>query len=161
MFVKIKYPSELWFANQFILKDMKDKTYAIYIFIDDLLIKIGQKEPVNRNVFNSQIITTAIVAGMFFQGHMEHAISFTNLLFSHHLGKSRFNRRLHAVLDLIMNLFYGIAQAVKRINIQSHYTIDSFPVSVCENIRIKRSKIIKGEVYRCYKASKRVFFYGF
>lgn len=60
-----------------------------------------------------------------------------------------------------MNLFYGIAEAVKRINIQSHYTIDSFPVSVCENIRIKRSKIIKGEVYRCYKASKRVFSYGF
>lgn len=70
---------------------MKDKTIAIYAFIDDLLIKISHKEPVSRKVFDSQIITTAIVAGMFYKGHMENAISFTNSLFIHHQGKSRFN----------------------------------------------------------------------
>lgn len=140
---------------------MKDKTIAIYIFIDDLLIKIGQKEPVGRKVLNSQIITTALVAGMFFNGHMENAISFTHSLFSHSLSKSRFNRRVHAVLELLINLFFGISQAVKQINIQSHYTIDSFPVSVCENIRINRSRIVQGKIYRGYKASKRQYFYGF
>jgi len=140
---------------------MKDKTFAIYGFIDDLLIKIGHKEPVNRKVFDSQLITKAIVAGMFYKGHMENAISFTNSLFTHHVGKSRFNRRLHAVFDLITNLFFGIAEVVKGINIQSYYTIDSFPVSVCEKVRINRSKIVTGEIYRGYKASKRDYFYGF
>ena len=140
---------------------MKDKTIAIYVFIDDLLIKIGHKEPVSRTVFNSQIITTAIVAGMFFNGHMENAISFTSSLFTKTLGKSRFNRRLHAIYELIITMFFRIAEAVKRINISSEYTIDSFPVSVCEKIRIWRSKIITGEIYRGYKASKRDYFYGF
>ena len=48
----MKYPSEIWLAKlKLILKDMKDKTISIYGFIDDLLIKIGYKEPFSRNVF--------------------------------------------------------------------------------------------------------------
>jgi len=46
---------------------------------------------------------------------------------------------------LIINLFFNIAEIVKKINITSKYIIDSFPVAVCENIRIARSKIITGE----------------
>ncbi len=37
----------------------------------------------------------------------------------------------------------------------------SFPVAVCKNIRISRSKLIKGKEFRGYNASKREFFYGF
>jgi hypothetical protein len=42
----------------------------------------------------------------------------------------------------------------------SRYIIDSFPVAVCDNIRISRSKIVKGEQYRGKIASKRRYFYG-
>lgn len=35
------------------------------------------------------------------------------------------------------------------------YGFDRFPVSVCEKVGIKRSKKIKGEIYRGYKPSKR------
>ncbi|MDQ6480701.1 transposase [Dyadobacter sp. LHD-138] len=41
------------------------------------------------------------------------------------------------------------------------YIIDSFPVDVCKNIGICRSKIIKGKEFRGYNASKREYFYGF
>ncbi|WP_123803439.1 IS982 family transposase, partial [Algibacter aquaticus] len=44
---------------------------------------------------------------------------------------------------------------------EMEYIIDSFPVRVCHNIRISRSKLIKGESYRGYNASKREYFYGF
>jgi hypothetical protein len=47
------------------------------------------------------------------------------------------------------------------LNIESTYSIDSFPVEVCHNIRIGRSRIVKGEQYRGKCASKRVYFYGF
>lgn len=50
---------------------------------------------------------------------------------------------------------------IKTLNIESVYIIDSFPVSVCENIRISRSKIVKGNDYRGYNSSKKKYFYGF
>lgn len=40
------------------------------------------------------------------------------------------------------------------------YSIDSFPVPVCDNIRIKRAKIYQEERYRGYCASKKRYFYG-
>ena len=46
-------------------------------------------------------------------------------------------------------------------NTKSEYVIDSFPVAVCRNIRINRCKLLHGEAYRGYNASKREYFYGF
>ena len=40
------------------------------------------------------------------------------------------------------------------------YIIDSLPVAVCDNIRIRRSKIYTDKKYRGYKASKKRYFYG-
>jgi len=142
---------------------MIEKTIAIYVFIDDILINIGHKEPNCRKTFDSEIITTALVAGLIFKGHIEHAICFVKStgLLPNMLGKSRFNRRVHAIIELIFYLFFHISDAIKKLNISSQYTIDSFPIAVCENIRICRSKIIKGDVYRGYRASKRQYFYGF
>jgi hypothetical protein len=38
--------------------------------------------------------------------------------------------------------------------------IDSLPIAVCDNIRIRRSKISTDEKFRGYKASKKRYFYG-
>ena len=38
--------------------------------------------------------------------------------------------------------------------------IDSFPIAVCDNIRIRRSKIYSTEDFRGYQASKKRYFYG-
>lgn len=40
------------------------------------------------------------------------------------------------------------------------YQLDSFPVAVCDNARITRSKILKGNAYHGYNASKKRYFYG-
>lgn len=145
------------------LKDMKDKTIAIYVFIDDLLRAMGHKEPINRNASDSQIITTALIAAFYFHGNIDHAISYVrgSLLMPTMLSKSRFNRRIHAILELIMDLFFTISEAIKKINISSEYIIDSFPIPVCQNVRISRSKIIQGKQYLGRKASMRKYFFGF
>jgi len=142
---------------------MKDKTFAIYIFIDDIMKEIGHKEPSNRNTSDSEIITTALVAAKFFHGNIDNAISFVKGadILPGMLSKSRFNRRIHSIFDLIIYLFSHIAEVIKRINITSEYIIDSFPVPVCENIRIARSRIVKGNQFRGFKASMRKYFYGF
>jgi len=142
---------------------MIEKFIAIYVFIDDILIEIGHKEPVNRNSSDSELITVALIAAKYYHGNIDHAISFvkSTKLIPGMLSKSRFNRRIHSIFELIIDLFLNIADIIKRLNISSEYIIDSFPVATCENIRICRSRIIKGKQYRGFKASMRKYFYGF
>jgi hypothetical protein len=42
----------------------------------------------------------------------------------------------------------------------SEYIIDSFPVAVCDNIRISRCKLLKGKQWRGKQSSMRRYFYG-
>lgn len=49
---------------------------------------------------------------------------------------------------------------LKEINDCTEYLLDSFPVALCDNIRIFNVKIIKSEQYRGYIASKKRYFYG-
>lgn len=77
------------------------------------------------------------------------------------LGKSRFNRRMHQIGKLLSELFFHTEQAIKELNLQSVYSIDSFPVSVCQNISIANSRIIKEKENRGRCVSKRCWFYGF
>ena len=53
-----------------------------------------------------------------------------------------------------------IAQSAHSNNPLKTYLIDSFPVPVCQNIRIKNSRIYQEEEFRGYNPSKRVYFYG-
>ena len=85
------------------------------------------------------------------------------------LSKSQFNRRLHRVAPQLKSLFLILARVHKtRVHkTQSDedvYLVDSFPVPVCDNIRISQCKISPLEatdgVYRGYIASKHRFFYG-
>lgn len=142
---------------------MIENVIAIYVFIDDIMIEIGHKEPVNRNTSDSEIITVELIAAKYFHGNIDHAINFvkSTKLMSRMLSKSRFNRRIHLIFELIIDLFLNISDLIKRLNITSEYIIDSFPVATCENIRICRSKLIKGKQYRGYKPSMRKYFYGF
>jgi hypothetical protein len=45
-------------------------------------------------------------------------------------------------------------------NTDSLYPIDSFPLPVCGNIRIRRCRRDRGEAWRGDQASKRYYFYG-
>jgi hypothetical protein len=76
------------------------------------------------------------------------------------LDKSRFNRRLHALCDLLFELFFQVGQHLKAIAGASDYVLDSFPVAVCDNIRISRCRLLKGEEWRGKHASMRRYFYG-
>ncbi|WP_372366105.1 hypothetical protein [Candidatus Uabimicrobium sp. HlEnr_7] len=60
------------------------------------------------------------------------------------LSKSRFNRRIRAIGESVwLSLFHLFAEISKRNNLRD-YIIDSFPIPVCDNIRISRCKIYRG-----------------
>ncbi len=72
----------------------------------------------------------------------------------------RFNRRLHDVADLLFSMFFQVGGCVKTLAGASDYAIDSFPVAVCDNIRLSRSRMVKGKQWRGKQASMRRYFYG-
>lgn len=141
---------------------MEDFTIAIYCFVDDYL-QIGHpKEGAKRKLTDAQIITTALVAARFFCGNYTKARWYLREV--HHFDfpdKSNFNRHLHRLATTISSLFLGLGQQLKQLNVSCQYLIDSFPVKVCHNIRIAKSKLLDHEAYRGRNTSKREYFYGF
>lgn len=141
---------------------MTDYVVAIYCFLDDFLHYSGHKEYKRKKMNDAEIMTTALIASRFFYGNHQAAMSY---MASHHgvhmIDKSGFNRRLHALSYQLNWIFIGLGNTLKELNIESEYLIDSFPVSVCKNIRIPRCKILQGEAYRGKNVSKREYFYGF
>lgn len=126
---------------------MVTKTFAIYVFFDDILKSMDYKEPKSRKTSDSEIITVVLLAAQYFAGNIEKSLCFVRStgLMPHILSKSRFNRRMHQIGELISELFFYVGQAVKDLNMGTTYLIDSFPVSVCQNIRIPNSKIVQGK----------------
>jgi len=58
------------------------------------------------------------------------------------LSKSRLNRRLHNISESNwMCLFQVMSQTFKELNPDREDILDSFPVPVCDKIRISRCKI--------------------
>lgn len=141
---------------------MDDKIVAIYTIVSDLLMAIHHYEDPQRQMSDAEVMTTAIVAALFFAGNYESARS---LLAEPRyspamLSKSRFNRRLHRVKGQFLSLFSLLGEHWKELNSDSLYAIDTFPVAVCDNYRIKRCHLYQGEAYRGFIASKKRYFYG-
>ena len=140
----------------------KDKIISIYCLIDDILQEINHIEDVRRQVSDSEIILTSIVSSISFYGNHSSAIKFMKQygFIPNMLDKSRFNRRLHKIGNLLYELFEIVSSYYKDLCCELHYIIDSFPVAVCNNMRIANCKILKDKKYRGYTVSMRNYFYG-
>lgn len=141
---------------------MSDKAIAIYVFIDDFLRCVGHKQDVHCKTNDAEILTTALLAAMYFHGNQATARQYVQL---HHglskVDKSGYQRRLLGLEGQLLALFRAVGSTLKDLNVSGKYLIDSFPVAVCDNIRISRCRLLKGEAYRGKIASKRRYFYGF
>jgi|1185.fasta_scaffold92869_1 hypothetical protein len=140
----------------------ENKIISIFCFVDDLLKAIGHQEDSRRKVSDSEVITTAIVSALYFGGHHDHGRHMMKMtaMIPAMLDKSRFSRRLHKLEELICSLFFQVGHRLKTIAGASDYVIDSFPVAVCDNIRISRSRLLQGKQWRGKQCSMRRYFYG-
>lgn len=140
----------------------KDKIISIFCLIDDILKGIEHKEDKRRLVSDSEVILTAIVSSTSFYGNHSSAMQFMKQygFIPNMLEKSRFNRRLHKIGSLLYGLFEIVSGYFKEFCCEMHYIIDSFPVAVCNNMRISNCKIVKDKKWRGYTASMRSYFYG-
>lgn len=53
-----------------------------------------------------------------------------------------------------------MGSVLKQLHWESRYLLDSFPVAICDNIRISRCRMVQNEQYRGKMPSKRRYFYG-
>jgi hypothetical protein len=141
---------------------LRDKVIAIYCLVDDLLQTCGHQTPEGCRCSDAEIITTALVSALLFKGNQSLALDYMR---THNMApvlplKSGFTKRLHRLADLLYSLFQQMGAIVKELNCSGSYILDSFPLAVCHNIRISRSKLLKGELYRGLCASKHQYFYG-
>jgi len=141
---------------------MDDKIIATFCLCDDLLKAIHHQEDCQCQMNDAEIMTTALIASLFFRGNHESARALLKQrgYIPHMVSKSRFSRRLHRIKELFILLFDLLGNIWKTLNEDAIYVIDSFPVAVCDNIRIRRSKIYAKEAFRGYQASKKRYFYG-
>lgn len=141
---------------------MLNETIVIYAIIDDLLKAIGHRDDCRRKMSDAEIITTAMVGALFFNGNQVLARAYLKEhgLIPQMLEKSRFCRRWNQLFLLLDDLFHQLGLVLKQLNSSTEYLLDSFPVPVCENIRIFQARLVKSEEYRGYIASKKRYFYG-
>lgn len=142
---------------------MHEQIITLYCLCEDFLTIYAHHDDPQAHMSTAEVMTTALIAAWFFHGHQENARLFLKEqgYVPNMLSKSRFNRRLHAIPDTLWQaLFYLLASLHKQANPEKDYIIDSCPVPVCDNLRIKRCKLYHGEDYRGYCASKRRYFYG-
>jgi hypothetical protein len=146
---------------------MDDTIITTYYLCDEFLKAIGHHDDQQVRLSTAEVMSVALVAATFFGGNVEASRSFLDEYgyIQKAISKSRFNRRLHAIdSSLWQQLFDLLAEVFKQNNPDQSYVVDSLPVAVCDNIRIRRSKLYPlqehGETFRGYIASKRRYFYG-
>lgn len=141
---------------------MDTEITTIYCITDDWLKSQGHREIADRLLTDSEVMTVALVAARYFNANFEAALN--HMLdygyIRKRLSRSQFNRRLHALSSIFENLFHMLASLWKQMDEELIFSLDSFPVSVCDNIRIPRCKIYQKEAFRGKTASKRRYFYG-
>src|SRR5512135_1416742 len=141
---------------------MDDHIITLYCLCDDLLKAFHHREDAQCQMSDAEVITTALVAALYFRGNFESArvLLREQAYIPHMLSKSRFLRRLQRIRPLLLTLFSALGETWKELNRESIYVLDTFPIPVCDNYRIPRAKVYHTEDYRGYQASKKRYFYG-
>jgi Transposase DDE domain len=141
---------------------MDDTIIATFCLCDALLKAIHHPEDCQCQMNDAEIMTTALMASLFFRGNHESARAMLQQYgyIPHMVSKSRFSRRLHRMKGLFLIFFELVGNIWKTLTTATVYVIDSLPIAVCDNIRMRRSKIYHTEDFRGYQASKKRYFYG-
>jgi hypothetical protein len=141
---------------------MDEQIIATYCLCDDLLHAMHHQADAQYQMSDAEVMTTAFIAALRFRGN--HARARTMLTHYGYIptmvSKSRFSRRVHRLPGTFAILCKLLGQVWKMLNTDALYVIDSLPLAVCDNIRIKRFKLYPDAKFRGFIPSKKRYFYG-
>lgn len=148
---------------------MNDIITTIYCLCDEFLKAIDHRDDPQVRLTTAEVMTVSLVAATFFGANIDKSRSFLEEYgyMPDMISKSHLNRRIHAIApSLWQGLFSLLAESFKKPsdNPEQTYVVDSLPIPVCDNIRIRRCRLYPleeyGGAFRGYIASKRRYFYG-
>ena len=129
---------------------MDTNIVLVYCLCDDLLKWQHHRDDPQCALSDAEVMTIAIVAAMYFHGNQAMAGCFLSEqgYIKHTISRSRLCRRLAQVKHQFLTLFNLLGEIAKEQNAENIYIIDSLPVAVCDNYRIRRCKLYHDEAYR-------------
>jgi hypothetical protein len=97
---------------------MDSQIVAVFCPCDDLLKALYHNEDQQCQINDAEVMTTAIIAMLYFGGNFEIARRFLREYgyIPRMLGKSRLNRRLHRIRELFLTLFCVLGETWKELN---------------------------------------------
>lgn len=141
---------------------MERRIIAIFYLIDEFLKKIDYKDDKRAYISSSEILLMGYLAVSDFNGNYSKAYKY---IMSMNLVKkieySRFIRRLSKLETEVERLFMFLSKLFVKLNSMNIYSIDSFPVELCNITREKQVRLWSDIKLKGYNASKKRYFYGF
>ncbi len=123
---------------------------------------MGIKDDTRAKVSNSEILLVGYIAVNDFNGNYYKAYNYCKLLnFVKMPEYSRFIRRINHLEQIIENLFSWLSKLFIKLEDAKIYSVDSFPVELCNITREKQVNLWSDVCLKGYNASKKKFFYGF
>ena len=142
---------------------MEQRMITIYCLIEEFLKgTMGKKEHVLSEISDSEVLFLGYLAVADFNGNYSKAYYYgIGMKLVSPIEYSRFTRRINQLENEIEQLFLFLSELFKKLNGSQIYSVDSFPVEICQIQREKRSKLWRDVSLKGYNASKKRYFYGF
>lgn len=130
-----------------------------YVVIDDVMKAWGHTDHVLAQVGDAEVLTVAVVAALYFQNHHERALCVLSGMgyLSGKLSVSRFNRRIHRLAAWLQGVLSWLGEVLSGSEV---YLMDSMPVPVCQWVRGRSCKKVRGKVYYGRCGAKGIHFFG-
>ena len=141
---------------------MEQRIITVFCLIDEYLKVNGIKDDIRAEVSNSEILLVGYLAVSDFNGNYRKAHKYCQMLnFVKIPEYSRFIRRLNRLEQVIEKLFSWLGDLFVKLEGTNIYSVDSFPVELCNITREKRCQLWNNPDFKGFNASKCRFFYGF
>ena len=142
---------------------MEHKMITIYSLIEEFLKGVMcKKEHQLAETSEAKVLFMGYLAVSDFNGNYKTAHYYSiGMKLVNPIEYSRFTRRIIQLEEEIEQLFVFLSEIFKKLNGSQIYSVDSFPVEICQIQREKRSKLWQDISLKGYNASKKKYFYGF
>lgn len=141
---------------------MEHRIIAIFCLIDEFLKEIGYKDDKRAYISSSEVLLIGYLAVSDFNGNYYKAHQYImDMKLVKKIEYSRFIRRVKKLEKEVERLFVFLGKLFIKLNSLNIYSIDSFPVELCNITREKRARLWSDIKFKGYNASKKRYFYGF
>ncbi|CAA6800250.1 MAG: Transposase, IS4 family [uncultured Sulfurovum sp.] len=142
---------------------MEQRMITIYCLIEEFLKGVMEKEEHKLSeISDSEVLFLGYLAVNDFNGNYSKAHYYgMGMKLVNEVEYSRFTRRIIQLEEEIEQLFVFLSDLFIKLNGLQIYSVDSFPVELCQIQREKRSKLWRDISLKGYNASKKKYFYGF